>query len=70
MKNHIDNGGRPEAAVNEGNELKHYRLLVCLLGGMGDTIVLVSSSRDKFYKRYRREKVGTRRRQKKEEILR
>ena len=70
MKNHIDDGERPEAVVDEGDEFKHSCLIDRPLGGMGDTIVLVSSSRDKFYKRYRREKVGTRRRQKKEEILR
>ena len=37
----IDNGGRPEAVVNEGNELKHSHLLDLPLGGMGDTMVLV-----------------------------
>ena len=47
----IDDGGRPEAAVNEGNELKHSRLLLGPLGEMGDTMVLVLSSPGTIYKR-------------------
>ena len=49
----IDDGGRPEAARNEGDELKHSRLLVRPLGGMRDTMVLVLSSRGMIYKQYR-----------------
>ena len=44
MKNHIDDGGRPEATVNEGNEFIHSRLLVRPLGRLGKTMVLISSS--------------------------
>ena len=50
MQNHIDNGGRPEAVVDEGDELKHSCLLVRPLEGMGDTMVLVPSSRGIIYK--------------------
>ena len=46
----IDNGGRPEAVVNEGDELKHSHLRVRPLGGVGDTMVLVSSSCGTIYK--------------------
>ena len=49
MKNHIDDGGRPEAAVNKGDELKHSCLLGSPLGGMRDTMVLVPSSRGIIY---------------------
>ena len=38
---HIDDGGRPEAAVNEGNELKHSCLLIRPLECMRDTMALV-----------------------------
>ena len=47
----IDDGGQPEAAVNEGNELKHSCLLVCPIGGIRDTMALVPSSRGIIYKR-------------------
>ena len=46
----IDDGGQPEAAVNEGNELKHFRLLISPLGRMRKTMVLVPSSRGMIYK--------------------
>ena len=46
----IDDGGQPEAAVNEGNELKHSRLLVHPLQRMRDTMALVPSSRVTVYK--------------------
>ena len=46
----IDDGGRPEAAVNEGNELKHSRLLGSPLRRMRKTMVLVPFSRDTIYK--------------------
>ena len=52
MKNHIDDGGRPEAAVNKGNELKHSHLSGRTLLKMGDTMVSVSSSCGIFYKSY------------------
>ena len=51
MKNRNDNGGRPEAAVNEERELKHSRLPLCTNLKMGDTMVLVPSSRGIIYKR-------------------
>ena len=47
----IDDGRKSEAAVNKGDELKHSCLLGSPLRGMRDTMVLVSTSRDKFYKR-------------------
>ena len=47
----IDDGGRSEAAVDEGHELKHSRLLGSPLGRMRKTMVLVSSSRGKFFGR-------------------
>ena len=47
----IDNGGRPEAARNEGNELEHSRLLGIPLGRMRKTMVLVPSSCGIIYKR-------------------
>ena len=46
----VDDGGRPEAAVNGVNELKHSRLLRCTILNMGDTMVLVLSSHDTIYK--------------------
>ena len=46
----IDNGGRPEAVVNEGDELKHSRLLDRPLKGMRDTMVVVPSSHGTIYK--------------------
>ena len=46
----VDDGGQPEAPVNEGNELKHSRLLDRPLQRMRDTMVLVSSSRGMIYK--------------------
>ena len=46
----IDDGGRPEAVVNEGNELKHSCLLGSPLEQMRDTMVLVPSSRGIIYK--------------------
>ena len=46
----IDDGGRSEAAVNEGNESKDSRLLDRPLGGMRKTMVLVPSSRGTIYK--------------------
>ena len=49
MKNHIDDGGRPEAVVDEGDEFKHSCLIDRPLGGMGDTMVLVSSSHGTIY---------------------
>ena len=52
IKNHIDDGRRPEAAVNEGNELKHSRLFVHPLGGIRDTMALVPSSHGTIYKSY------------------
>ena len=62
MKNHIDNGGQPEAAVNKGNELGHPCLIDRPLGGMGDTMVLVPSSRGKFSGRKIRKVVTQKRR--------
>ena len=46
----IEDGGRPEAAVNEGNQLKHSRMLRCTILNMGDTLVLVLSLRGTIYK--------------------
>ena len=46
----IDNGGQPEVAVNEENELKHSRLLDRPLERMRKTMVLVSSSRSTIYR--------------------
>ena len=46
----IDDGGRSEAAVNEGNEFIHSRLLDRPLRGMRDTMVLVPYSRGTIYK--------------------
>ena len=50
MKHHIDDGGQPEAAVNEASELQHSRLLVRPFGRIRDTMALVLSSRDTIYK--------------------
>ena len=47
----IDNGGQPEAAVNEGNELKHSQLFRLRLEKMRDTMVVVSSAYGKFFGR-------------------
>ena len=47
----IDNGGQPEVAVNEENELKHSRLLDRPLERMRKTMALVSSSRGIIYNR-------------------
>ena len=47
----IDDGGRPEAELNEGNELKHSRWSFCPLKGIGDTMVLIPSSHGKIYRR-------------------
>ena len=50
MQNYNDDGGIPEAAVNEGNALEHPRLLVHPLRGMEDTMVLVLSACGTIYK--------------------
>ena len=47
---YIDGGGRPEAAVNEENLLKHFILLECTILNVGDTMALVSSSRSTIYR--------------------
>ena len=49
-KNHIDDDERTAAAVNEGNEFIHSRLLGSPLGRMRDTMVLVPSLRGTIYK--------------------
>ena len=49
-ENHIDDGERQMAAVNEGNELKHSQLSASSLGRMRKTMVLVLSSRGTIYK--------------------
>ena len=46
----IDDGGRPDAVVDEGNELEHSRLSVRPLQRMRNTMVLVSSSLGEIYK--------------------
>ena len=46
----IDDGEWQAAAVNEGAELKHSRLLHRTLERMEDTMVLVPSSRGMIYK--------------------
>ena len=45
----IDDGGRPEGAVNDENELKHSRLLDDPLGRMRDTMALVPTSHGIIY---------------------
>ena len=50
-ENYIDDGGLPEATVNEEREFIHSRLLCCTLECTRDTMVLVSSSRGTIYKR-------------------
>ena len=50
MKNHIDDGGPSEAAVDEGNEFIDYRLLGSRLERIRDTMVLVPSSRGIIYR--------------------
>ena len=45
----IDDGGRPEAAVNEERELKHSHLLCCTLERTRDMMGLVSSSHGIIY---------------------
>ena len=47
----IDDGGQPEAAVNEGNELERSCLLDRSLGRMRNTTALVPSSRSIINKR-------------------
>ena len=46
----IDDGRRPGATVNGESEFIHSRLLVCPLGRIRDTMVLVLSSRGMIYK--------------------
>ena len=53
MQNQIHDGVWQTASTNKGNELKHYQLHLRTVELMGDTMVLVSVSRSKFYKRYR-----------------
>ena len=48
----IDDGGRPEAAVNEASERKESILLQYTILNMGDTMALVPSSRGTIYKSY------------------
>ena len=51
MKNLIDDGGRPEAAVNEENELKDSQLHHRTIELMGDTMALIPSSHGKLFVR-------------------
>ena len=51
MNNHIDDGGRPEAAVDEASEFIHSCLLRCTNLKVRNTMALVPSSHGTIYER-------------------